>query len=151
MIRKKGARDVATPSHYFVKLLQEKMILHKYFTQNADTLETKTGMDCSDVVWAHGSTTKAHCSVCDIDDCPIATHDAMCEGVVRYCQSCAAKGQKSPVKPRVVFFGEKMPLEFKEESSEEALANVDLLLIIGTTLKVKPFGYIPMHVPKDVP
>jgi NAD-dependent SIR2 family protein deacetylase len=31
-VRKKGARDIATPSHYFVKLLQDKMILHKYFT-----------------------------------------------------------------------------------------------------------------------
>ena len=38
-VRKKGARDVATPAHYFVRLLQEKSILHKYFTQNADMLE----------------------------------------------------------------------------------------------------------------
>ena len=87
-VRSKGARDVATPSHFFVKLLQDKNILHKYFTQNADSLETKTGMDLSDVIWAHGSTTKAHCSVCYATDCPIETNKALDAGVVRYCDHC---------------------------------------------------------------
>jgi NAD-dependent histone deacetylase SIR2 len=55
------------------------------------------------------------------------------------------------VKPNVVFFGEKMPEDFKRESTSLALANVDLLLIIGTTLKVKPFGYLPYSVKEGIP
>jgi NAD-dependent SIR2 family protein deacetylase len=88
-VRKKGARDVATPSHFFVRLLQDKTILHKYFTQNADGLETKTGMDLSDVVWAHGSTLEAHCSVCYSRACPIETNRALDVGVVKFCAACA--------------------------------------------------------------
>ena len=44
-----------------------------------------------------------------------------------------------------------MPEDFKRESTSEALSNVDLLLIIGTTLKVKPFGYLPYSVPEGAP
>ncbi len=44
-----------------------------------------------------------------------------------------------------------MPEDFKRESTNTALANVDLLLIIGTTLKVKPFGFMPHSVPADIP
>jgi NAD-dependent SIR2 family protein deacetylase len=51
----------------------------------------------------------------------------------------------------VVFFGEPMPAEYKRETTKEALSNVDLLLILGTTLKVKPFGYIPLGLKKEIP
>lgn len=142
---------MATPAHFFVRLLQEKHILHKYFTQNADGLESKTGMDISDVIWAHGNTLAAHCSVCYEPNCPDATNEALDSGIVRYCDACDKKGLKSPVKPKVIFFGEKMPADFKQESTNEAMAEVDLLLIIGTTLKVKPFGFLPLSVPKDTP
>ena len=108
-------------------------------------------MDISDVVWAHGSTTKAHCSVCYAPDCPIETNKALDVGVVRYCDHCRQQSKQSPIKPNVVFFGEKMPEDFKQESTNTALANVDLLLIIGTTLKVKPFGFLPFSVPPDIP
>ena len=74
-------------------------------------------MDTSDVVWAHGSTLEAHCSVCYTNDCPIETNRALDNGIVRYCNSCELQNKKSPVKPNVVFFGEKMPERFKREST----------------------------------
>ena len=40
----------ATPTHYFVKLLQDKGQLWKNMTQNIDNLEEKTGIDMSAVV-----------------------------------------------------------------------------------------------------
>ena len=51
----------------------------------------------------------------------------------------------------MVFFGEPMPADFKRAATESALASVDLLLILGTTLKVKPFGNVPFYVRKDAP
>jgi len=108
-------------------------------------------MDISDVVWAHGSTIQAHCSVCYASMCPKETNRALDIGIVKYCHVCSEKGLQSPVKPDVVFFGEKMPEVYKKESTTEALANVDLLLIIGTTLKVKPFGWLPYSVPEGIP
>ena len=41
------------------------------------------------------------------------------------------------MKPGVVFFGEKMPQEFFVQSRRSNLEHVDLLFIIGTSLKVK--------------
>jgi len=40
----------ATPTHYFIKLLQDKGVLFKNMTQNIDNLEEKTGMNMDDVV-----------------------------------------------------------------------------------------------------
>ena len=68
-----------------------------------------------------------------------------------YCDECAELKKQSPLKPGVVFFGEPMPKKFKNESTKKALSKVDLMVIIGTTLKVKPFGYLPMGIPKHVP
>jgi len=70
---------------------------------------------------------------------------------VRYCDRCRHSGKISPIKPAVVFFGESLPQEYKDATRREALAEVDLLLIVGTTLKVKPFGYIPVLVKDNVP
>ena len=76
---------------------------------------------------------------------------ALDAGIVRYCDRCKHQGKQSPVKPAVVFFGEAMPTDFKKAAKKDALLPVDLLLILGTTLKVKPFGNIPLLIPKTSP
>ena len=54
----------ATPTHYFVKMLQDKGLLWRCMTQNIDNLEEKTGMDMGAVVQCHGANRGAACSVC---------------------------------------------------------------------------------------
>ena len=54
----------ATPTHYFVKLLQEKKMLWKYMTQNIDNLEQKAGLNMLNIVQAHGANRDAYCSNC---------------------------------------------------------------------------------------
>jgi NAD-dependent deacetylase sirtuin 2 len=44
-----------TPGHYFVKLLEEKGVLLRAFTQNIDTLERVAGVSTDLIVEAHGS------------------------------------------------------------------------------------------------
>lgn len=58
---------------------------------------------------------------------------------------------KGPIKPSVVFFNESLPDDFKQSATSKSLAQVDLLLIMGTTLKVSPFNSIPFNVRKEVP
>ena len=84
-------------------------------------LEEKAGIDDRDVIYAHGSAKSAYCSVCRVADSPDETIEALKNGTVRYCSECEADGIKSPVKPGVVFFGEAMPNEFLEASTETAL------------------------------
>lgn len=45
------------------------------------------------------------------------------------------------VKPDIVFFGEGLPMEFSRNS--HAMAEADLVLIIGTSLTVYPFAALP--------
>lgn len=53
-----------TPTHWFIKLLDDKKILQINMTQNIDNLESKTGIDMERVVQAHGANVGALCSKC---------------------------------------------------------------------------------------
>jgi NAD-dependent SIR2 family protein deacetylase len=54
----------ASPTHYFIKMLNDKGLLHMCYTQNIDNLEVKTGIDMKKIIQAHGANRGAHCSVC---------------------------------------------------------------------------------------
>lgn len=51
----------------------------------------------------------------------------------------------------MVFFNEALPEEFTKSITLEALSTVDLVFIMGTTLRVGPFNVIPRRVPKEIP
>lgn len=53
-----------THCHYFVKLLHQKGLLVRNFTQNIDTLERIAGVPEEKLVEAHGSFASAHCIAC---------------------------------------------------------------------------------------
>lgn len=46
------------------------------------------------------------------------------------------------MKPDIVFFGEGLPVEF-HESLHQDLREVDLVLVMGSSLKVRPVSHIP--------
>ena len=92
-MRSAGSRDTATPAHYFVRLLQQKGVLHKMFTQNADMLENKAGIDDKYMVYAHGHLNSAACSVCKAVDSAAEVNRALDAGTVRYCFKCKLQGK----------------------------------------------------------
>ena len=51
-------------SHYFSRLLAEKGLLLRHYTQNIDTLERVAQIDADLIVEAHGSFNTAHCIEC---------------------------------------------------------------------------------------
>jgi hypothetical protein len=53
-----------TPTHFFLRLLEEKGVLKRVFTQNIDTLEREAGIPIDRLVEAHGSFGDAHCIMC---------------------------------------------------------------------------------------
>jgi NAD-dependent deacetylase sirtuin 2 len=57
----------ATPTHYFIKMLNDKGIMTLNMTQNIDNLEEKTGIDMDKVVQCHGANRGAHCAKCKKD------------------------------------------------------------------------------------
>ncbi|KAG6886129.1 hypothetical protein C0993_002648 [Termitomyces sp. T159_Od127] len=54
------------------------------------------------------------------------------------------------MKPDITFFGEKLTDEFDDSLAEDR-ERVDLLLVIGTSLKVSPVADILSHLPHSVP
>jgi NAD+-dependent protein deacetylase sirtuin 2 len=53
-----------TPSHYFVKMLDQKGLLVRHYTQNIDTLDRIAGIDAEKIVEAHGTFYTGHCMDC---------------------------------------------------------------------------------------
>ena len=138
---------VPTASHRFVRLLQDKGLLLRCYTQNIDTLERSAGIEEDLLVEAHGAFATAHCVTCK-KAVPIAhVRESAESGAVPKCTDIACKGV---AKPDVVFFGEALPERFTELVRSDA-QQCDLLIIIGTSLQVMPFAAIPSIVGSKTP
>ncbi|XP_063487005.1 NAD-dependent protein deacetylase sirtuin-3, mitochondrial isoform X5 [Symphalangus syndactylus] len=131
-------------THYFLRLLHDKGLLLRLYTQNIDGLERVSGIPASKLVEAHGTFASATCTVCrrpfpgeDI------RADVMADRVPR-CPVCTGV-----VKPDIVFFGEPLPQKFLLHVVDFPMA--DLLLILGTSLEVEPFASLTEAVRSSVP
>ena len=135
-----------TLGHYFIKLLHQRNQLFQVLSQNTDGLHRDSGLPEGKFIDAHGTHGEAMCAKCkspfDVDSFERALH----EGSPIYCSLC-----QGPIKPSVVFFNESLPDSFKRAATRAALEPVDLLLIMGTTLKVGPFNSIPFKVRESIP
>ena len=54
------------------------------------------------------------------------------------------------MKPDIVFFHESLPDDFHNAMAEDK-DECDLLIVIGSSLKVKPVALIPTSIPANVP
>ncbi|KAL3316970.1 NAD-dependent protein deacetylase sirtuin-1 [Cichlidogyrus casuarinus] len=163
-------------SHKFISLLDSKNKLLRNFTQNIDTLEQEAGI--KKVVQCHGCFSTASCLTCrrkftkediraDIlaqtiprcpscKDAPSDANDEMClDYLASYKKSnnkviipsCPAYGV---IKPDIVFFGEDLPEHFHDTVSQD-VESTDLVIVMGSSLKVRPVSCIPSIIPQSVP
>merc|ERR1711972_148663 len=117
---------------------------------NIDTLEQTAGMTGANIVQCHGSFATATCQKCrkkyqghEIEDKIMAKKIPYCEirNKLTKCQGI--------IKPDIVFFGEGLPNKFFEALEEDGHSdknNVDLILVIGSTMKVSPVNQVPMSI-----
>jgi len=133
------------PCHYFVRLLDEKGLLIRNYTQNIDTLERSAGVRGEMLIEAHGSFAQAHCIECKEEHIIDTVKDTIKKGDVPHCTKC-----NGLVKPDIVFFGESLPPKFFE-SMKKDFPQCDLLIVIGTSLKVQPFASLVETVGDDCP
>lgn len=155
-------KHLPTLAHYFLVLLHQKQKLLRVFTQNSmservesldgcscwpavDTLERTAGLPDDMIVEAHGSFASTHCLDCKRK----VDNDFMMKlarkGRVVRCPKCDGL-----VKPDIVFFGEGLPDRFFSLMRQD-LPKCDLLIVIGTSLKVHPFASIVDRVGDDCP
>lgn len=55
------------------------------------------------------------------------------------------------MKPDITFFGEQLPNTFFDRLTEQDKDVVDLVIVIGTSMKVAPVSEIPNFIPQSVP
>lgn len=171
-----------SPTHGFLRLLQDEGRLQTNYTQNIDNLEGLAGIEKERLIQCHGSFATASCRKCrhqvpgkDIFD------DIRAKRVAR-CKRCVPTVAKRPIKkpkafklkkndwedssdddqaydipeagvmkPDITFFGEQLPDTFFQRFTEHDAKNVDLVVVIGTSLKVAPVSEMPNYLPHDVP
>nr|XP_006977247.1 NAD-dependent protein deacetylase sirtuin-3, mitochondrial isoform X2 [Peromyscus maniculatus bairdii]XP_015851512.1 NAD-dependent protein deacetylase sirtuin-3, mitochondrial isoform X2 [Peromyscus maniculatus bairdii]XP_042141663.1 NAD-dependent protein deacetylase sirtuin-3, mitochondrial isoform X2 [Peromyscus maniculatus bairdii]XP_042141671.1 NAD-dependent protein deacetylase sirtuin-3, mitochondrial isoform X2 [Peromyscus maniculatus bairdii] len=131
-------------THYFLRLLHDKELLLRLYTQNIDGLERASGIPASKLVEAHGSFASATCTVCRRS---FPGEDMWADVMADRLPCCPVC--TGIVKPDIVFFGEPLPARFLLHVADFALA--DLLLILGTSLEVEPFASLSEAVQKSVP
>jgi len=136
----------ATPTHYFIKLLQDKGMLFKNMTQNIDNLEQKTGMNMDDVVQCHGANTGASCAKCNRPADEETLQQKIRDQVIMRCDLEDCDG---PIKPDITFFGEQLPASFYDAMKRVQVG--DLLMVMGTALAVAPFNMIPSMTKAGIP
>ena len=140
-----------TPTHHFIKLLHDKGLLLRCFSQNIDSLESEAGLPQEKVVAAHGNFDSASCIEGERKGAKVAPER------VREAIMAGEEGWKGLrdemgglVKPDIVFFGENLPRRFFLLAQED-MPRCDLLIVMGTSLVVHPFAGLIHYAAEDVP
>ncbi|VDO04480.1 unnamed protein product [Rodentolepis nana] len=158
-------------THRFIRLLEKKSKLLRNYTQNIDTLEEIAGI--SKIIHCHGSFATASCLTCHSQLPGEELREAIMSQHVPFCPHCRPdiglkgipavlgkttepepeEGVVTPLglmKPDIVFFSESLSQEF-HYTLEKDVKDVDLVLVMGSSLKVRPVSHIPNSLPNHVP
>ncbi|GAX21198.1 hypothetical protein FisN_26Lh156 [Fistulifera solaris] len=147
-----------TLAHRFCALLaqQHSHKLVRWYTQNIDGLEDLSTLG-EKVVHVHGTMSQADCAHCGARQDTAAFHQhvkthikdvtghdptAPTTSQPMRCSHCHQPG----VKPAIVLFRSSLPKVFFERLPQD-LPDIDLLLILGTSLRVAPANSIVWRVP----
>ncbi|BES96403.1 NAD-dependent deacetylase [Nesidiocoris tenuis] len=121
-----------TKTHFFVKLLEEKGVLRRHYTQNIDGLDRLAGISHDKLVEAHGTMQSAHCSECqEVYSLPWMMLQLESNPVPK-CAKCPGV-----VRPDIILFGEYLPDDLTKRMKED-VGECDLLIVMGTSLAVHP-------------
>ena len=186
-----------SPTHAFIRLLQDKGKLLTNFTQNIDNLESYAGIAPEKLIQCHGSFATATCIECKTRVPGEAIYKDLKAGRVARCDEClrsirkqsngvgsGSKRKRSStpssnsskprkkrrnswsdsdsgeddniavagiMKPDITFFGEDLPKAFHDRLVVHDRTRVDLVLVIGTSLKVAPVSEVVGVVPAEIP
>lgn len=172
---------IPSPCHRFIKLLETNDKLLRNYTQNIDTLETEVGvtrvLQChGSFATATCIECKTRVNGAELKDDIFAQRIPICKSCNKPTpRKALAKPKKKKdvwnprqkdadddldiptpplpkgiMKPDIVFFGEPLNDDFDNYLFQDR-ETVDLLLVIGTSLKVAPVSEILTHIPHSVP
>ena len=139
--------------HFFTRLLYDKNLLLRHYSQNIDGLDFKIDVPTSKLILVHGSLSQVSCEGCgremlnktftklvkkQIKDIYGKDADAPKSSTCIICPGCS----KPLVKPSTVLYGRKLPAAFEKNASKDAQA-ASLVIVAGTSLTVFPAASLP--------
>ncbi|KAH3680760.1 hypothetical protein WICMUC_000111 [Wickerhamomyces mucosus] len=136
-----------TSFHLLVKLMEQRKLLKRIYTQNIDTLERLSGIHDDYIVEAHGSFNANHCIDCGSSFENESFKELIFKDIHPTCEKCDGL-----VKPDITFFGEALPAKFFDKWDAD-FTEIDekgdfVLVTAGTSLSVYPFASLPGEVSK---
>lgn len=131
-----------TKAHAFIKLLADRKVLLRCYTQNIDGLEEIAGVPKHLIMQAHGGFGEPFCIDCKAPQDAEMFKQSCMAGKVYTCVACHGL-----VKPPIVFFGESLPADFGTCVAKD-FPKCDCLIVMGTSLSVFPFAGLIDMVPK---
>ncbi|XP_015119404.1 NAD-dependent histone deacetylase sirtuin-1 [Diachasma alloeum] len=154
-----------SPCHRFIKMLEKHKKLLRNYSQNIDTLEQVAGIE--NVIECHGSFATASCTKCKFQVTAEDIRTDIFTQRIPLCPKCSTNSLPSLattntshnytdlvsqgiMKPDIVFFGEGLPDVFHDSIAKDK-DDCDLLIVIGSSLKVRPVALIPSSIPSHVP
>ncbi|EGP92083.1 uncharacterized protein MYCGRDRAFT_98741 [Zymoseptoria tritici IPO323] len=137
-----------SPTHAFIRLLQDNNRLQTNFTQNIDNLEALAGIDPSRLIQCHGSFATASCRKCKHQVPGTDIYPDIRAKRVPIYDDIPTPGV---LKPDITFFGEALPDVFFTRFTTIDAPTTDLVLILGTSLQVAPVSDMPNFLPHGVP
>jgi len=126
------------PAHYAIAELEKMGKILAVITQNIDMLHQRAGTTSYNVpiYELHGSYGVLHCIKCEKE---YKYGELDYSGVDYPVCNCNKKGF---IKPKVVLFGEALPLGILEKA-EMACRDCDCFLMVGSSLAVSPANFMP--------
>jgi len=89
-----------SPTHAFLKLLQEKDKLLRVYTQNIDNLEQLAGVKDEKLVQCHGSFATASCMRCKLQVSGDEIREDILNGEIPKCPACETAREQQPKKAK---------------------------------------------------
>ena len=124
------------PSHRLLAELERRGMIKAVITQNIDGLHQKAGSE--NVVELHGHLRSASCVTCGARvPMPELLRRVEAGSMPPRCHECGGL-----LKPDVVLFGERLPMEALQKAQALAV-ECDLMLVVGSSLVVYPAAEIP--------
>lgn len=116
--------------------------------QNIDMLEHAAGISEERSILCHGSFATATCLACQRQYPGESIREDVMKQCVPMCASCGSPD--GIIKPDIVFFGEPLPSRFHDLMKADE-TEADLVLVMGSSLKVNPVRSIVGRIHKDAP
>lgn len=125
------------PVHYFLHALENEGKSVSVITQNVDGLHSQAGNN--KVVEYHGSLRSATCPLCKTQ----YNLSHILNNELPKCSSLIGEERCNEIlKPDVVLFGD---LITEHDTAEAIIDQADFLLVLGTSLFVMPFNFLPEY------